>query len=105
MKYKIKLKLLKWFYSFIGFIVVQKLKRSRNLVLFGTTTYDDEGLVGKTYKHIKGRQFQIGLQALEKSTGVEFFKQYKRTLSYWTIGTLVMNNKVRLEYAEFLTGL
>lgn len=105
MKITIKTRLLRLFYSIIGFMIVMKLQGNHYLVLFSSENNKEGNLVAKTYKCIKGRKFKINYQCLDSKTGVEFFKEYTRKLSYWTIGCLVMSNKAKIEYADFLTNI
>lgn len=87
----IKLWLLKLYYSILGFFLISRIKRN-NLVLTQNTP-----TTLKTYKPIDGKQFIINLQAMEPSSGVTFFKEYKQEIKYWAIGALYKNNALKIK--------
>lgn len=87
----IKLWLLKLYYSILGVFLISRIKRN-NLVLTQNTP-----TTLKTYKPIDGKQFIINLQAMEPSSGVTFFKEYKQEIKYWAIGALYKNNALKIK--------
>lgn len=99
-----KLNLLKNIYSIVGFKTILKLKNNRRLVLF-TNEYKDGSMLSKTYKYINNKEFIVNIKAIDNKTGVTFFKQYTTNLSYWTIGALIKNKTVIIEYIDFLTEI
>lgn len=87
----IKLWLLKSYYSIFGFFLILIIKRKNSVLTQSTPT------TLKTYKPIDGKQFIINLQAMEPSSGVTFFKEYKQEIKYWAIGALYNNNALKIK--------
>ena len=87
---RIKLWLLKSYYSILGFFLISRIKRNNSVLTQNTST------TLKTYKPIDGKQFIINLQAMEPSSGVIFFKEYKTVIKYWAIGSLFKNKIIKM---------
>lgn len=77
----------KLFYSIIGFILVKKLSKNKDLYL-----YKEDKNICKTYKYTSNKTFIVNIQAMEPTSGVVVYKEDKIKLSYWTVGCLYKNN-------------
>jgi hypothetical protein len=91
MKNKIKLWLLKTYYSIVGFFLIKKIKNNERLCF----TQNNDNII-TTYKYVGNKNFIINIQGMEPTTGVVFFKEYKTLIKYWVIGSLFKNKKIKL---------
>jgi hypothetical protein len=69
MKNKIKLWLLKTYYSIVGFFLIMKVKKDKKLYF----TQNNSNII-KTYKYVGNNNFIINIQGMEPTTGVVVFK-------------------------------
>lgn len=93
MKNKIKLWLLKTYYSIIGFFLIKKVKNNEKLYLI-----QNNDNVFKTYKYVGDNNFIINVQYMEPTTGVVVFKEFKTPIKYWSLGCLYKNNEIKIHY-------
>lgn len=94
MKNKIKMFLVKSYFSFKGFVIKNKL-RSKNLTLIKEKNTND-GLILVTYKPLRNRLFKINTQCCEKTSGVTIFNENTQEIKYWTLGVLIYYNELRI---------
>jgi hypothetical protein len=91
MKNKIKLWLLKTYYSIVGFFLIMKVKKDKKLYF----TQNNSNVI-KTYKYVGSNNFIINVQGMEPTTGVVVFKEYKTVIKYWAIGSLFKNKIIKM---------
>lgn len=91
MKNKIKLWLLKTYYSIVGFFLIMKVKNNEKLYFT-----QNNGNVISTYKYVGNNNFIINVQAMEPTTGVVVFKEYKTFIKYWALGCLFKNKLIKI---------
>jgi hypothetical protein len=91
MKNKIKLWLLKTYYSIVGFFLIMKVKNNEKLYFT-----QNNGKVISTYKYLGNNNFIINTQCMEPTTGVVVFKEYKTLIKYWALGCLFKNKKIKI---------
>lgn len=92
MKNKIKLWLLKTYYSIVGFFLIMKVKNNKKLYFT-----QNNGNVVTTYKYVGDNNFIINTQCMEPTTGVTFFKEEKMVIEYWVLGCLYKNNEIKMK--------
>lgn len=92
MKHKIKLWLLKTYYSIVGFFLIMKVKNNEKLYFT-----QNNGNVISTYKYVGNNNFIINTQCMEPTTGVVVFKEYKTLIKYWALGCLFKNKLIKLK--------
>ena len=93
MKNKIKLWLLKTYYSIVGFFLIKKVKNNEKLYFV-----QNKSNIYKTYKYVGNKNFVINTQCMEPTTGVTFFKEEKTAIKYWVLGCLYENNEIKMKY-------
>lgn len=91
MRNKIKLWLLKTYYSIVGFFLIMKVKNNEKLYF----TQNNSNTI-KTYKYVGNNNFIINIQCMEPTTGVAIFKEYKTLIDYWAIGCLFKNKIIKM---------
>jgi hypothetical protein len=91
MKNKIKLWLLKTYYSIVGFFLIMKVKNNEKLYFT-----QNNGNVISTYKYVGNNNFIINTQCMEPTTGVVVFKEYKTLIKYWALGCLFKNKLIKI---------
>lgn len=91
MKNKIKLWLLKTYYSIVGFFLIMKSKNNKKLYFT-----QNNGNVISTYKYVGNNNFIINTQCMEPTTGVVVFKEYKTLIKYWALGCLFKNKIIKI---------
>lgn len=91
MKNKIKLWLLKTYYSIVGFFLIMKVKNNEKLYFI-----QNNGNVISTYKYVGNNNFIINTQCMEPTTGVVVFKEYKTLIKYWALGCLFKNKLIKI---------
>lgn len=91
MKNKIKLWVLKTYYSIVGFFLIMKVKKDKKLYF----TQNNSNII-TTYKYIGNNNFIINIQGMEPTTGVVAFKEYKTFIKYWVIGSLFKNKIIKI---------
>jgi hypothetical protein len=91
MKNKIKLWLLKTYYSIVGFFLIMKVKKNKKLYFI-----QNNSNIIKTYKYVGNNNFIINIQGMEPTTGVVVFKEYKTLIKYWVIGSLFKNKIIKM---------
>lgn len=91
MKNKIKLWLLKTYYSIVGFFLIMKVKNNEKLYFT-----QNNGNVISTYKYVGNNNFIINTQCMEPTTGVVVFKEYKTLIKYWVLGCLFKNKLIKI---------
>jgi hypothetical protein len=98
---KIKLFLVKNYFSIIGFLIKRKLSHKK-LVLIKDFS-NSEGLVLKTYKPLEKRYFKVNTQCCEKTSGTVMFNEKTEELKYWALGVLYNNKefKISSEWKNF----
>lgn len=92
MKNKIKLWVLKTYYSIVGFFLIMKVKNNEKLYFT-----QNNGNVISTYKYVGNNNFIINTQCMEPTTGVVVFKEYKTLIKYWALGCLFKNKLIKLK--------
>lgn len=92
MKNKIKLWLLKTYYSIVGFFLIMKVKNNEKLYFT-----QNNGNVISTYKYVGNNNFIINTQCMEPTTGVVVFKEYKTLIKYWALGCLFKNKEIKMK--------
>lgn len=93
MKNKIKLWLLKTYYSIVGFFLIMKVKYNKKLYF----VQNDSSNIITTYKYIGNNNFIVNTQCMEPTTGVVVFKEYKTLIKYWAIGCLFKNKIIKMK--------
>lgn len=91
MRNKIKLWLLKTYYSIVGFFLIMKVKKNKKLYF----TQNNSNVI-TTYKYVGNNNFIINVQGMEPTTGVVVFKEYKTLIKYWVIGSLFKNKIIKM---------
>lgn len=91
MKNKIKIWLLKTYYSIVGFFLIMKVKKNKKLYF----TQNNSNVI-TTYKYVGNNNFIINIQGMEPTTGVVVFKEYKTLIKYWVIGSLFKNKIIKM---------
>lgn len=92
MKNKIKLWLLKTYYSIVGILLVWKAVRNKKLYFV-----QNKSNVCKTYRYAGNKNFVINIQYMEPTTGVTFFKEEKMAIKYWVLGCLYKKKEIKMK--------
>lgn len=91
---KLKMLLVKNYFSIIGFLIKRKLSQ-KNLVLIKDFS-NSEGLVLKTYKPLEKRYFKVNTQCCERTSGIIMFDEKTEEMKYWALGVLYKNKNFKL---------
>ena len=98
---KLKLLLVKNYFSIIGFLLKRKLIAKKQVL--SKEFSNDEGLILKTYKPLQKRYFKVNTQCCEKISGTVMFNEKTEELKYWALGVLYNNKefKISSEWKNF----
>lgn len=98
---KLKLLLVKNYFSIIGFLLKRELIAKKQVL--SKEFSRDGGLVLKTYKPLQKRYFKVNTQCCEKTSGTVMFNEKTEELKYWALGVLYNNKefKISSEWKNF----
>lgn len=92
---KIKLLIVKFYYSVKGFLTIHRSKTNNFKVEKFSTS-----IKNITYRHLKGRNFSVYMEGMEPSTGVVYFEVKNEKIPYWVIGILGFEKLYKKDFEE-----
>lgn len=94
---KFKMFLAKLYFSIKGFLTVY-CSKTKN---FKVDSYSSS-IKNITYRHLKGRNFSVYMEAMEPSTGVVYFEVKNEKVPYWVIGILGFEKLYKKDFEEII---
>ena len=92
---KIKLLIVKFYYSIKGFLTIHCSKTNN----FKVENYSTS-IKNITYRHLNGRNFSVHMEGMEPSTGIVYFEVKNEKVPYWVIGILGFEKLYKKDFEE-----